>query len=199
MTSTIDKQELLAAEGCPWAKRTPQELYLGINQHLAQFGFAFGHGEFDREGLEEVYLAPFSTRCSGGSRLATAITETGLINKSFQVRVHYGLEAVIERAIQTSPATSWDGWAWDVARMAQGGCSWEFAAGEVLYGMSLKGENTWLVSGMMDPGMWCEGEGWLTFALAEDVLPNPVPGRDGSFEGLTYDSICELAFGKSAD
>lgn len=193
MPTTIDKQELLKAEGCPWAHRTPQELYLGINDHLAVFGFAFGHGEFDRDNLEDSYFGPEQ------SHLAKAITETGLVNKSFEVRVSSGLEAEIRRAIKKNPASSWDGWAWDVARMAQGGCSWEFAAGEVLYGMSINGEITWLVSGMMDPGMWCKGEGWLTFALAEEVLPNPVDGMDGDFSGLTYDSVCERAFGKSQD
>jgi len=190
MPTTIDKQELLKAEGCPWAHRTPQELYLGINDHLADFGFAFGHGEFDREHLEDAYWSPDK------SQLAKAITETGLIRADFEIRVHQGLEHRILQAIEAASHTSWDGWAWDVARMAQGGCSWEFAAGEVLYGMTIGGETQWLVSGMMDPGMWCKGEGWLTFALAEDVLPNPADGRDGSFEGLTYDSVCERAFGK---
>lgn len=190
MTVTVDKQELLRQEGCPWAERGADELYLGINDHLADFGFAFGHGEFDREALEETYPG------QGQSKLAKAIAATGLVNPAFEVRVHSGLEDAIRRTIEKNTATSWEGWAWDVARMAQGICSWEFAAGEVLYGMSLGGETTWLVSGMLDPGMWCKGEGWLTFALAEDVLPNPVDGRDGGFEGLTYDSICERAFGK---
>ena len=189
MTTTLtDRREVLKDAGCPWAEFNGQQLYLAINDRMANFGFAFGHGEFNREKIEAAYLGPEQ------SQLAAAIAQSGRINPSFQVRVTPGLEAMVKEAMGSQPGTSWGGYGWDLSHMATGACSWEFASGERLFGCLIGSKERWLVSGLLDPGMWFEGEGWVTFGLAEEVLAAPE-----AIEGLNYDAICEKAFGKDED
>ena len=53
MTPTLtDRRAFMKSEGCPWAEFDSQQLYLAVNDKMADFGFAFGHGEFDREKVE---------------------------------------------------------------------------------------------------------------------------------------------------
>ena len=189
MTTVTSRQETLLSEGCPWADFNEMQLYMAVNDKLAEFGFAFGHGAFDRKKVEAAYLAPAE------SKLAAAITRTGRISCAYEVRVTPVLEALIAEAL-ASPENlgSWDGYAWDVANMSTGACSWEFCAGERLFGCLVGGESRWLVTGLMDPGMWAAGEGWVTFGLAEEVLADPEV-----ITSLSYDSVGEKAFGKDED
>ncbi|WP_143593685.1 hypothetical protein [Synechococcus sp. 1G10] len=179
---------VLKAEGCPWAAFNEQQLYLAINARMAPMGFAFGYGQFDRQMIEVLFLP------SDRSNLAKAITATAAIKPDFEVRVTAGLEQLVATAINEGCGSSWDGYAWDVFHMARSASSWEFAAGEVLYGCGITTDTTvddmqirWLVSGLLDPGF---GKGWLTFGLAEELLATPA-----EIPSLTFDSISGLAFG----
>lgn len=194
MRATSDAPGTLVKEGCPWAKNTAMELYLALNNKMAELGFAFGHGTFDREKVEAKFLG------GAQSPLADEIQRCGLIKPEFEVRVTRGLHDLVSKAL-TNKANggSWAGYAWDIAHMSTGGTAWEFAIGERLYGcyitddFNLPGDSApkWLVGGLMDPGMWCAGEGWITFGLAEEMLGSPE-----ELEGLTYDTVCAKAFGE---
>lgn len=191
MHTQIDAQSVLQQEGCPWADFEGMELFLALNNTFASMGFAFGHGEFDREQVETMFMN------AAQSPLADEIQRSGLIKPDFEVRVTRGLHNLVASAIGANPASSWSGYGWDVAYMSTSRNGWEFAVGEKLYGccitdtLSDDAEVHWLVSGLMDPGMWCQKEGWVTFGLAEELLGSPE-----TIDTLTYDSVSEKAFGK---
>ena len=195
MQMQLEAPGVLVQEGCPWARNTAMELYLALNNQMAEMGFAFGHGEFDRAKAEAKFLSAAS------SPLADEIQKCGLIKDEFEVRVTRGLHDAVAAAIAHSG--DWAGYAWDIGYMSTSSAAWEFATGECLYGCHItedlrRGqglEPQWLVSGLMDPGMWLQGkEGWVTFGLAEEML-----GKPEEIEGLTYDSVCAKAFGTDAD
>ncbi|MDA9867989.1 hypothetical protein N9C85_00985 [Synechococcus sp. AH-224-I15] len=193
MQTQLTPKGVLVKEGCPWASFEGMELFLAINNTFADMGFAFGHGEFDRDKVEAMFMGP------DDSPLADEIQKCGLIRSEFEVRVTRGLQNLVAKAIEFNPATSWSGYGFDIAHMGtgeQGSVSWEYATGECLFGCHISTTRDrdvqWLCTGLMDPGMWLQDkEGWVTYGLASEILGDPE-----EIKALTYDSVGEKAFGK---
>ena len=183
--TATDRQALLAKEGCPWAEFTERQLYLALNDTFSRFGFAFGYGSFRKDEILPYY------RGAEGSPLAAAISNLEAIKPDYEVRVTPGLEALVAKAIEALPASSWDGYAFDVFHMSRTG--WEFCAGDVLFGCRIGGQLHWIVSGLMDPGHWSKKE-WITFGLAGEELADP-----SVIPHLDEDAIAARAFGESED